>query len=220
MEIWLDTVDLDVILQAKEMGILHGVTTNPKLICSKGGCVEDILDKVLQSQSGPVAVQVTNDSASDMILQGEALNKYSFRIIVKIPATQEGFKAIHFLSSKKIPTMATAVFTPGQVLLAARAGASYIAPYFSSILEVDGFGRKNCKTMYDLLERYKFPTKLIAASLKSLEQINSCIEIGVHALTLRKEVFLSLMEAHVETDRKVRLLLEGWENIEKRVLPL
>jgi len=216
MEIWLDTADLDLIQQARLMGIVYGVTTNPSIVAKSKQGLEELLEKILEMQNGPVTAQVTANEASKMIEQGEALFNFSNRMIVKIPVTTEGYKAIHALSEKKIPTMATAVFHPNQVLLAASSGSTYIAPYFSHICEADMDGIQILKAMLHLLERYKFPAKLIAASLKSGEQVRECMDMGTHAVTLNKEVFASFIADHPQTKKSVDRFANDWKTAKAR----
>lgn len=215
MEIWLDTVDFDLIESAKAMGVLYGITTNPSILAKSQLRVESLLDKILHIQNGPVTAQVTAADSAKMVLQGEDLYKFSNRIIVKVPVTQEGLKAIHILKAKNIPVMATAVFDLGQVLLAAKAGATYIAPYFSSICELDMSGFDQFKSMSTLLERYQYPAKIIAASLKSAEQVRQCLEIGTQAVTLNKEVFSSFIENHPETTKRLDKFSKDWQAAQK-----
>jgi transaldolase len=211
MEIWLDTADLALIETAKQMGILYGVTTNPSIVAKSNESVEDLLTKLLKIQSGPVTVQVTAKDGAQMAAQGEALFRFSDRLVVKVPVTTEGLKAIHALREKKIPTMATAVFDSNQVLLAASAGASYIAAYFSAICEADMEGAEQFKSMHRMLDRYRFPSKLLGASLKSADQVRQCAELGAHAVTLNREVFLSFIENHPETTKRVDQFTKDWK---------
>ncbi len=221
MEIWLDTVDTETIEQAKQMGILHGITTNPSIAAKAKEGLEDLLEKLLKVQSGPVTAQVTAEEESGMIRQGEALHQFSDRLIVKVPVTAQGLKAIYALTQKKIPVMATAIFDPIQVLLAARAGALYVAPYVSTICEADIEGIEQFKAMFRLLERYKLPAKLLAASLKSTEHIRHSLDIGAHAVTLSKEVFTSFIEPHPETIKRIHRFADDWKGAPKRrSLPL
>jgi transaldolase len=180
MEIWLDTADLELIGSAKQMGILHGVTMNP----SKG-----VLEKLLSSQSGPVSVQLTTSSSPKMVDQARSFQAISPRILVEIPVTEEGLKAIHQLAGEKVPTVATGVLDLNQALLAARAGAFYIAPQFSRICEEDMDGIEIVKSMLRLLHRYQFSSKLMASSIGSTEQIKECVEMGAHAVVLNERVF-------------------------------
>lgn len=221
MEIWVDTAELDLIQMAKEMGVIHGVTTNPSIIAKSQKPLEEVLEGILRAQEGPVTAQVTAEEAAKMVEQGEALVQFSPRLMVKVPVTTEGLKAIRALSQKGVATMATAVFDPNQVLLAARAGAMYIAPYFSAMIEADLEGHDAFKAMFRLLERYRYPSKLLAASLKSAEQVRQCLDLGVHAVTLNREVFLSFVENHPETVRRIEKFKKDWKSAkERKKLPL
>lgn len=221
MEIWLDTADREVIESAKEMGILHGITTNPTIVAKSKMSLEDLLEKLLKIQSGPVTVQVTASDAKKMVEQGLALRAFSDRILIKVPVTGEGLKAISQMSQKKIPVMATAIFDLTQVLLAARAGAVYIAPYFSAICEQDASGIDQFSAMIQLLKRYQYPSKLIAASLKSSEHVKDCIQLGVDALTMNGDVFSAFIQNHEETMTRLERFAKDWKTKkESKKLPL
>ncbi len=221
MQIWLDTVDLGLIQQAKAMGILYGVTTNPSIIAKSKLTLEENVEKILHLQKGPVTVQVTAEDSPGMIHQGEALFGFSNRIIVKVPVTPEGLKAIYALSQIGIPTMATAVFDANQVLLAASSGAVYIAPYYSRICEADIDGIEALKSMLRLLHRYNFSSKLLAASLKSAEQVRQCAEMGAHAVTLNEKVFHLFVEENPLTRQSIDRFAKDWTDAkERRSLPL
>lgn len=211
MEIWLDTADFGLIETAKQMGILHGVTTNPSIVAKSKLAIEDLLEKILAMQSGPVTAQVTAADSAKMIEQGLALSQFSDRIVVKVPVTTEGLKAIYALSQKKIPLMATAVFEPTQVLLAAKAGAAYIAPYFSSICEADPSGVTEFSSMLKLLRHYHLPAKLLAASLKTPEHVRECIELGADAVTINGEVFSAFIENRQETMERLQKFEKDWK---------
>lgn len=211
MEIWLDTADLKTIENAKQMGILHGVTTNPTIVAKSKLSLEDLLEKLLKIQDGPVTVQVTANDAKKMVEQGLALKAFSDRILVKVPVTGEGLQAISKMSQSKIPVMATAIFDLTQALLAARAGATYIAPYFSAICELDMSGIEQMSAMIRLLTRYQYPSKLIAASLKSSEQVRDCIQLGVDAVTLNSDVFSAFIENHEETMMRLERFAKDWK---------
>lgn len=211
MEIWLDTIDFDCIEKAKQMGILHGITTNPSIASKAKWPLENLLGKLLEAQSGPVTAQVTADRAEAMIRQAKALFSLSKRIIVKIPVTPEGLIAISALSKEGMPVMATAVFDPNQILLAARAGAQYIAPYFSRICESEIGGIETVKGMMRLVHHYQFPSKIIAASLHSAEQIKQCLELGTHAVTLNEKVFSLFIEENPFTRQALQRFEKDWE---------
>ncbi len=220
MQIWLDTIDFSLIEKARQMGVLYGVTINPSVAAKSDMQFEDLLEKILAAQNGPVAAQVTSNEASRMIVQGEALFKFSNRIIVTIPATAEGFKAIHALSPR-IPTMAIAIFDMNQALLSAKAGAVYIVPYYSLICEADINGIEAIGAMLGLLQRYGFPSKLLAASLDSSEQVRELAEMGAHAVTLKEDVFLGFIGDNPRTLQRLdRFALDWAQAKQRRSLPL
>lgn len=199
MEIWLDTINTDLMKQAEQLGILTGVTTNPAILDQSNSDKEIVLDEILRAQSGPVTAQVTAQDCEGMIEQAHQFLKISKRFIIKIPVTKEGLQAIHLLSRKSIRTMATVIFHPNQALLAAKAGADYVAPYLGRI---DESGEDGIEVLYSILmmfENYKFETKLLAASIKTKEQIKLCAELGVHAITLKDAIFNEFIENNILT---------------------
>ncbi len=211
MEIWLDTVDLPKVEEAKRMGILFGVTTNPSLVSKSKLSMEKTLEQLLEIQPGPVTAQVTAHHAEKMIHQGEALYSFSNRLMVKVPVNPEGLKAISALSKSGIPVMATAVFDTNQALLAAAAGASYIAPYYSRICENDISGIEPMRAMMRMLLRYRFTAKVLGASLKTAEQVKECAEMGMHAVTLNDKVFSLFIEENPLTRQAVERFSKDWE---------
>jgi transaldolase len=211
MEIWLDTSNLAAVHKAFQLGILHGVTTNPSIAAHSGMAIESLLKALLEAQSGPVTAQVIASQADDMIRQGEALAGISERVIVKIPVIREGLRAIHHLSQKKIPVMATAVFDASQALLAATAGASYAAPYFSRICEADQDGIHILRSIVQLMQRYRYPCKIIAASLHSIEQLRECALIGVDAVTIGDKLFDEWIENHPLTMKTLERFERDWK---------
>ncbi len=221
MEIWLDTVNAAVIKDAAQMGILHGITTNPSIAGASGLCLEELLENLLTLQPGPVTVQVTTTKSETMLVQARALHALSPRIMVKIPVSAEGLKAIHALGQEGIATMATAIFDSNQILLAARAGATYLAPYFSKICENDVDGLDVFKSMLRLLRHYNFPSKLLAASLQSAEQLRECAEVGAHAVTLKDRVFQEFVQEHPSTTECIERFAKDWSGaVPPKLLPL
>jgi len=189
MELWLDGIDADLIKWGSKLGVLHGVTTNPSIIASSGKRLEEALSEILKSHHGPTAAQILATKAEDMIEQAETLRDHSERIIVKIPVTQQGLKAMHALSHLQLPIMATGIVTPFQVLLACHAGAMFLAPYYSHIEEAGTSPDSALSSMLHIIEYYGFETKIVVASLSSLEQVSTCLELGAHAVTLKPNLF-------------------------------
>ena len=210
MEIWLDSVDTETVRLGNKMGIA-GVTTNPSIISASGKNLEEVLEAVLKNQRGPVTVQVLGADAPTMIEQAETLGDFSERIIVKIPVTQEGLKATSALAKLRFSVMVTAVFTPFQALLACQAGAEYLAPYYSRIDDEGKNAFEALDMMLTITEQYGFKTKIVVASLKTLTQVYTCIELGVHAVTLKKELYEKLIADHPATLKCVEQFAKDWK---------
>lgn len=211
MEIWLDTIDFETIKHAKNMGILHGVTTNPSLLAKAAEPFETI-ESLLKLQDGPVAVQVLAQDAEKMIEEGIKWHRLSHRIIVKVPLIQEGLIAIKELSQQNISTMGTIIYHSHQALLAVSAGAKYIAPYLSHLLRLDADGITHLHTMRKVIHQYGFDSKVLVASIHTLEQISICMESGMHAITLKKDLFDEFTQDHEMTLERVEFFAKEWES--------
>ena len=216
MELWLDTSHLDTIKKAYRYGIIHGVTTNPSIIAKSHQDPALLIPSLLDIQKGPVAIQVTADEAEGMVHEAKCLYQMSSRIIIKIPVTQEGLAAIHILSAMGIATMATALFHPNQAYLAALAGASYVAPYLGRMFDEGIDAWSVLQTMLAIYRQHSFKTKILVAALKSTEHITLCAEMGVHAITIKKESFDELITEHPLTEQWVKIFAQDWEDVQKK----
>ena len=206
MEIWLDTINRAAIERAKDMGLLHGVTTNPAILAESSETAEEILEDLLNLYSGPLAVQVTRRSTSEMIEQGKDLCDFSSRIIVKVPVTEEGIEAIYRLTHIQIPVMATAIFEPIQALLAMKAGARYLAPYFSHI------GEQALQTCLSIHRMLTPKTKLLVAALTTPAQVSLCAESGFSAVTLKASLFNQCLTPPAQTLDHLSRFESAWQN--------
>ena len=211
MEIWLDSSNVQLIKKAYKMGILYGVTTNPSLISQTHRKLEDVIQDILDAQPGPTTVQVTAEEASQMIRQGEKLHAFSPRIIVKVPVTVHGLETISYLSKKGVKTMATVVFDPNQVLVAALAGADYVAPYISAIEREGEDAQEILGTMMHIISYYKLKTKVLAASIKDAAQIKNFARMGLHAITLKDDVFNKFVDTHELTIERMEQFAVDWK---------
>lgn len=211
MEIWLDTTNVQLIQKAVRLGILAGVTTNPSIIAASNRSIEDILKDLLHYQEGPVAAQVLAEDTTDMVEEGKYIYSFSNRMIVKIPVTKNGLEALHLLSRQGIPTMATAIFAPHQALMASLIGADYLAPYLSR-MEQSGLNPWNAlNTMSKILDNYRLKTRILGASLKTVEDVAKCAEAGIYAVTIKDELFEKLIENHPLTDQMVQKFAVDWQ---------
>lgn len=183
MEIWLDTCDESYIHSISPLGILEGVTTNPTIL--RGQSIQFILPALLKAQPGKVALQVTDADAESMFNQALQFHLISPRILIKVPTHTEGLKCMHRLAEKKIPFLATAIFTPLQSLLAFKVGAAYLAPYVGRAQDIGVDPLYLLKSMQSIKNVYGFKGKVLAASLRSLTLVETCSELGIEAVTLR-----------------------------------
>ena len=212
MEIWIDSCDVNEIQKASAFGFIYGITTNPTLLANGNKDYKEILKELLDCQKGQVAVQVTSDNASEMFKEGIDLHKLSDRIIVKVPVIKEGLIALNQLSKAGVPLIATTIYTSNQALLAALAGADYIAPYISRM-------GKDPHSIINLLENikktythYNFKTKILAASIKTIEEVNSMSLIGLEALTLNIDLFNEFIKDNPLTIKAIEIFSENWNN--------
>lgn len=216
MEIWLNTSDVSVIQQAAQLGVLHGVMTNLSVVSQSKMALEDFLQAALDAQKGPVVAQVVSPFADEMIRQGEALANFSNRIMIKVPVTYDGFLAMNALSSKKIPVMATAVFEYHQAFLASRAGASYVVPYFSEIIEADQNGIDALKEMVQIKNRYQTPAKILVSSLTNMEDVRECFLLGIDAVAMNEKLFHEYLKDSPLTTKVLQRMARDWKRAAPR----
>lgn len=210
MEIWLDTTDLRVVADAVKTGLLSGVTTNPSIL-SKEAHIKDSLSRLLEIQSGPVAVQVTSNDPVEMLDQGRAMVEFSNRIIVKIPVTYNGLIAMEQLRKEAIPTMGTTVLSAKQALLASALDTSYIAPYFSHMGEFSQAAEK-LKSMVNILRSNGSKTKVLVASLKEMEHLIFCAQTGLDAVTIKPELFQQLIADDLIVEGFLEKFASEWKS--------
>lgn len=220
MELWLDTTDEQMIRDASEMGILTGVTTNPSILSKAGKSPDVVLEKLLDIQTGYVAAQVTADDLPGMLKQAERLDKLdsNHRVIIKIPASGNGFKAMALLKKQGIKTLATTVLETKQLILSALAGASYIAPYFNRIENLrgaSGHALSVLKEMQEIINVQRYPIKIMAAAIHSTQQYCDCARVGVGAITVPVPVYQDLMQTSSHVAECLNKFKEDWNANQK-----
>lgn len=187
MKFFIDTANLNEIKEANDMGILDGVTTNPSLMAKEGITGEqNILDHyvaICNIVDGPVSAEVISTDFEGMVREGERLAALHKNIVVKIPMIPEGIKAIKYFSSKGIKTNCTLIFSAGQALLAAKAGASYISPFLGRLDDVSTNGLNLIAQIRLIYNNYTFDTEILAASVRHPMHIINCAEIGSDVMT-------------------------------------
>tara|TARA_Y100000782_G_scaffold115029_1_gene154257 strand:- start:12722 stop:13378 length:657 start_codon:yes stop_codon:yes gene_type:complete len=187
MKFFIDTANLDQIKEAAELGVLDGVTTNPSLMAKEGITGEqNILDhyvNICNIVDGPVSAEVISTDFDGMVKEGERLAELHENIVVKIPMIKDGIKALKYFSSKGIPTNCTLVFSAGQALLAAKAGATYVSPFIGRLDDVSTDGMELIEQIRLIYDNYMYETQILAASVRHTMHVIKCAEVGADVMT-------------------------------------
>lgn len=208
MQIWLDTINCEAVAHGAERGLISGVTTNPSIL-SKTKNVPETLLCLLELQKGPIAVQVTSDDVDTMIEEGKKIFEFSSRTIIKVPVNNKGLIVMRRLREEKIPVLGTAIFDPTQALLAANLGASYLSPYFSHMHE-NGHAHESLKTMISIVQTYP-QTKILAASIKTLDDLLFCALLEVEAVTIKDDLYYQLVGYHHLAEKFTQKFSADWK---------
>ncbi|PAB60222.1 fructose-6-phosphate aldolase [Anaeromicrobium sediminis] len=215
MKYILDTANVEIIKYAKEYFPIEGITTNPTIISRENRNFLDLMGEIraVIGEDIPIHIQVVSNNAQEIAEEGNAIvKKFGKNIYVKIPVTREGIKAIKILKSENIKVTATAIYTSQQALIAAKAGADYVAPYVNRI---DNLSSNGCNVVGNIirqLKAYDLKTKVIAASFKNVQQVDNVANMGVHAVTVSPEIFEKL-HMHLFTDASVEQFIKDWKKV-------
>ncbi|GAB1858458.1 fructose-6-phosphate aldolase [Flavobacteriaceae bacterium MHTCC 0001] len=187
MKFFIDTANLDQIKDAQDMGILDGVTTNPSLMAKEGITGHDNIMKhyvdICNIVDGDVSAEVISTDVDGMIKEGEALAELHDQIVIKLPMIKDGVKACKYFSSKGIKTNVTLVFSPGQALLAAKAGATYVSPFIGRLDDISTDGLNLISEIRHIYDNYGFETQILAASVRHTMHVIDCAKIGADVMT-------------------------------------
>ena len=187
MKFFIDTANLDQIKEAQSLGILDGVTTNPSLMAKEGITGQDNIiahyKAICEIVEGDVSAEVIATDFEGMISEGEALASLHPQIVVKIPMILEGIKAIKYFADKGIKTNCTLVFSTGQALLAAKAGATYVSPFIGRLDDVSTDGLQLIEDIRNIYDNYAFKTEILAASVRHTMHVIDCAHIGADVMT-------------------------------------
>ena len=202
MKFFVDTADVDENRKANDMGVICGVTTNPSLIAKSGRKFEDVIKEITSIVDGPISgeVKATTTDAEGMIKEGREIAAIHPNMVVKIPMTVEGLKAVKVLSSEGIKTNVTLIFSANQALLAARAGATYVSPFLGRIDDISGYGIDLVRQIADIFDVAKdIHTEIIAASIRNPIHVTDCALAGADIATVPYKVIVQ-MTKHPLTD--------------------
>lgn len=218
MKFFIDTANLDQIKEAKDLGILDGVTTNPSLMAKEGITGETHIKAhykaICDIVKGDVNAEVIATDFDGMIAEGRSLVKIDPHIVVKVPMIKDGVKAIKYLSSQGIKTNCTLVFSAGQAILAAKAGATYVSPFLGRIDDVSWDGMQLVQEIVQIYNIYNFQTQVLAASIRSPLHIVKCAQVGANVITSPLNHILGLLK-HPLTDLGLEKFLADHNKVAK-----
>jgi transaldolase len=204
MKFFIDTANLEQIKEAQALGVLDGVTTNPSLMAKEGIRGEDKILKqyvdICNAVTGDVSAEVIATEYKGMIAEGEKLAKLHPQIVVKVPMIKEGVKALRYFTDKGIKTNCTLVFTAGQALLAAKAGATYVSPFIGRLDDIGFDGMELIAQIRLIYDNYGYETKILAASVRNAMHIIKCAELGADVATCPLSAITGLLQ-HPLTDK-------------------
>ena len=209
MKFFVDTASVKEIQEAHAMGVLDGVTTNPSLMSKEEGTFEDILVRICQIVDGPVSAEVVSLQWEEMVAEARRIAAIHPNIVVKIPITPDGLKAIKRVSEEGIRVNVTLCFSPTQALLAAKAGAAYISPFIGRLDDIGQDGMELIRTIREIYDNYAFETEILAASIRGPQHVVQAALAGADVATLPPAVIKQLL-AHPLTDIGLKRFLDDW----------
>lgn len=204
MKFFVDTANVEDIKKANDMGVICGVTTNPSLIAKEGRDFGEVIHEIASIVDGPISgeVKATTTDALGMIQEGRAIAAIHPNMVVKIPMTPEGLKAVKVLSAEGIKTNVTLIFTANQALLAARAGASYVSPFLGRLDDISQTGVDLIRVIAEIFNNYDLKTEIIAASIRNPIHVTDCALAGADIATVPYKV-IEQMTKHPLTDQGI-----------------
>lgn len=213
MKFYLDTANVDQVAEVASWGILDGVTTNPSLVAKEG---KDFKKTVLAmcKYAKSVSAQVTADTAKDMIKQGLQYASWHKNVVVKVPMTVEGLKALNALSAKKIRTNTTLVFSVEQAIMAAKAGATMVSPFVGRLDDKGEDGMKVIEEIVTAFKNYGIKTEVLVASVRKVEHVHRALLLGAHIATMPYGVMAELPK-HQLTDAGLKKFMDDWAKVSK-----
>ena len=210
MKFFIDTANLDQIREAQDLGIIDGVTTNPSLMAKEGisgeSAILDHYKAICEIVDGDVSAEVISTDFEGMVREGEILADLHPQIVVKVPMIKEGLKAITYFSQNGIRTNCTLIFSVGQALLAAKAGATYVSPFIGRLDDISTDGLRLIEDIRTVYDNYDFETEILAASVRHPMHIIECAQIGADVMTGPLSAMLALLN-HPLTDKGLATFL-------------
>jgi len=215
MRFFIDTANVKEIKEGLAMGLVDGVTTNPTLISKEGMEFRTLVTEICRLVDGPVSLEATSLEVEGMVREARELAKIGDNVVVKIPMTEEGLKAVKKLDSEGIDTNVTLVFSPSQALLASKVGATYISPFVGRLDDIATSGMELVEQIITILENYDYPTQVIVASIRHPLHVVEAALMGADIATIPFKVLKQLVK-HPLTDLGIQRFLEDWAKVPKK----
>ena len=212
MKFFIDTANVEEIKKAWELGVIDGVTTNPSLIAKEKSEPAILLKEICSIVNGPVSAEAISLKTDEMVREAETLTMIHENIVVKIPMTEDGLRAVRRLSSAGIRTNVTLVFSANQALLAAKAGATYVSPFVGRLDDISYIGMDLVSDIHEIYENYLFDTEIIVASIRNPLHVLDAAKIGADIATIPYSVIKQLIK-HPLTDSGIEKFLKDWERV-------
>ena len=212
MRFFIDTANIDEIKELNDMGVICGVTTNPSLIAKEGKDFKETIKTITTIVDGPISGEVISENAEGMIKEGRDIAKIHPNMIVKIPMTAEGLKAVKVLNKEEIKTNVTLVFSAAQALLAANAGATYVSPFLGRLDDISMEGIQLIESIATIFSVHGIKTEIIAASIRNPIHVIQAAECGCDIATVPYKVLMQMVK-HPLTDQGLEKFKKDWESV-------
>ena len=210
MKLFIDTANIEEIKEANELGVICGVTTNPSLIAKEGRDFKTVIEEITSIVDGPISAEVISLEAKAMVEEAIPLAKMNKNLVIKIPMTKEGLKAVKILSSMGIRTNVTLIFSASQALLAARAGATYVSPFLGRVDDVNADGLSMFSDIVSIFSAHVIETEIICASIRTPNHVTQAAKLGADIATVPYNVILQMIK-HPLTDAGIEKFLKDWD---------
>lgn len=212
MKFFIDTANVDEIKEINNWGVIDGVTTNPSLIAKEKRDFKQVIKEIASIVDGPISAEVISLDSKNMVNEARKLAKINKNIVIKIPMTEEGLKAVNILSKENIKTNVTLVFSATQALLASKAGASYVSPFLGRLDDISTDGMNLIEDICQIFSIYDIDTQIIAASVRTPMHVLQIAKSGADIATVPYKVFKQMLK-HPLTDIGIEKFLKDWESV-------
>ncbi|QVK17182.1 fructose-6-phosphate aldolase [Mycoplasmatota bacterium] len=210
MKIFIDTANVEEIKKASELGVVKGVTTNPSLIAKEGRDLKEVINEICEIVDGPISCEVLSLDSEGMVKEGREFAKLHKNIVIKIPMTKEGLKAVSVLSKDKIKTNVTLIFSASQALLASLAGATYVSPFIGRLDDISMDGYQLIHDIVTIFDIHNIDTEIIAASIRHTMHVVEAAKLGAHIATVPYKI-IEQMTKHPLTDKGIEKFMQDWD---------